>query len=47
MSYLEPINQTKLYGLEKYFTELVNFIKMEITQIKSYLVAKKELAKLH
>ena len=25
MSYLEPINQTKLYGLEKYFTELVNF----------------------
>jgi DNA polymerase-3 subunit delta' len=27
MSYLEPINQTKLYGLEKYFTELVNFYK--------------------
>jgi DNA polymerase-3 subunit delta' len=25
MSYLKPINQTKLYGLEKYFTELVNF----------------------
>jgi len=25
MSYLEPINQTKLYGLEKYFTELVGF----------------------
>ena len=25
MSYLEPINQTKLYGLDKYFTELVNF----------------------
>ena len=25
MSYLEPINQTKLYGLEKYFTELVEF----------------------
>jgi DNA polymerase-3 subunit delta' len=25
MSYLEPINQTKLYGLEKYFTELVRF----------------------
>jgi DNA polymerase-3 subunit delta' len=27
MSYLEPINQTKLYGLEKYFTELVRFYK--------------------
>ena len=27
MSYLKPINQTKLYGLEKYFTELVNFYK--------------------
>jgi DNA polymerase-3 subunit delta' len=27
MSYLEPINQIKLYGLEKYFTELVNFYK--------------------
>ncbi|MDC0460951.1 hypothetical protein OAN11_01935 [Candidatus Pelagibacter sp.] len=27
MSYLEPINQTKLYGLEKYFTELINFYK--------------------
>src|SRR6056300_1249035 len=27
MSSLEPINQTKLYGLEKYFTELVNFYK--------------------
>jgi DNA polymerase-3 subunit delta' len=27
MSYLEPINQTNLYGLEKYFTELVNFYK--------------------
>ena len=27
MNYLEPINQTKLYGLEKYFTELVNFYK--------------------
>ena len=27
MSYLEPINQTKLYGLEKYFNELVNFYK--------------------
>ena len=27
MSYLEPINQTKLYGLEKYFTELVKFYK--------------------
>jgi DNA polymerase-3 subunit delta' len=27
MSDLEPINQTKLYGLEKYFTELVNFYK--------------------
>src|SRR5210317_82431 len=27
MSYFEPINQTKLYGLEKYFTELVNFYK--------------------
>jgi DNA polymerase-3 subunit delta' len=25
MNYLKPINQTKLYGLEKYFTELVNF----------------------
>jgi len=25
MIYLEPINQTKLYGLEKYFTELVRF----------------------
>jgi DNA polymerase-3 subunit delta' len=25
MSYLEPINQTKLYGLERYFTELVRF----------------------
>src|SRR6056300_1138328 len=25
MSYLEPINQTKLYGLEKYFDELVRF----------------------
>jgi DNA polymerase-3 subunit delta' len=25
MSYLEPINQTKLYGLEKYFDELVKF----------------------
>jgi DNA polymerase-3 subunit delta' len=25
MSYLKPINQTKLYGLEKYFTELVRF----------------------
>jgi DNA polymerase-3 subunit delta' len=29
MTYLEPINQTKLYGLEKYFTELVNFYKNE------------------
>ena len=29
MSYLEPINQTKLYGLEKYFTELVNFFDKE------------------
>jgi DNA polymerase-3 subunit delta' len=27
MSYLEPIYQTKLYGLEKYFTELVRFYK--------------------
>jgi DNA polymerase-3 subunit delta' len=27
MSCLEPINQTKLYGLEKYFTELVRFYK--------------------
>jgi DNA polymerase-3 subunit delta' len=27
MSYLEPINQTKLYGLERYFTELVRFYK--------------------
>ena len=27
MSYLEPINQTKLYGLEKYFNELVRFYK--------------------
>ncbi|MDA8791552.1 DNA polymerase III, partial [Candidatus Pelagibacter bacterium] len=27
MSYLKPINQTKLYGLERYFTELVNFYK--------------------
>jgi DNA polymerase-3 subunit delta' len=27
MSYLEPINQTKLYGLEKYFAELVRFYK--------------------
>ncbi|MDC1177314.1 DNA polymerase III [Candidatus Pelagibacter sp.] len=27
MSYLEPNNQTKLYGLEKYFTELVRFYK--------------------
>jgi DNA polymerase-3 subunit delta' len=27
MNYLEPINQTKLYGLEKYFTELVRFYK--------------------
>jgi DNA polymerase-3 subunit delta' len=27
MSYLEPINQTKLYGLEKYFDELFRFYK--------------------
>ena len=30
MSHLDPINQTKLYGLDVYFNELVRFYKRGI-----------------
>ena len=36
MSNLTPINQTKLYGLDKYFNELVRMYKKDIYPNKIY-----------
>ena len=37
----EAINQTKLFGLEKYLKELIRLKKIIIYQIRYYLVVKK------
>ena len=45
MSILLPINQTKLYGLEKYFTELVKFYKNQKFPNKILLSGQKGIGK--
>ena len=45
MSNLLPINQTKLYGLEKYFTELVKFYKNQKFPNKILLSGQKGIGK--
>ena len=38
---LEPINQTKLYGLENYFNELINLYRNQKFPIKFYYLVQK------
>lgn len=45
MSILEPINQTKLYGLEDYFKDLVNLYKNNIYPNKLLLSGQKGIGK--
>ncbi len=45
MTYLEPINQTKLYGLDKYFNELVRLYKNNIYPNKILLSGQKGIGK--
>ena len=45
MNNLEPINQTKLYGLDKFFNELVNLYKNKILPNKILLSGQKGIGK--
>ena len=45
MSNLEPINQTKLYGLDKYFNELIRLYKKKIFPNKILLSGQKGIGK--
>ena len=45
MSNLAPINQTKLYGLDKYFNELVRMYKNDIYPNKILLSGQKGIGK--
>ena len=45
MNNLEPINQTKLYGLNKYFDELTRFYKKDIYPNKILFSGQKGIGK--
>ena len=44
---IEPINQKKLFGLEKYIKELIQLDKKKFYPIKFYLVVKRDQASQH